>query len=99
MHAQAGTQGEWKARPLNVMPTKVGIQRGDEGIEGTDSTCFLVFPQVGLIVRNDYNLCASFMSFWVPAFAGMTEGGLCSGWLFGKSRRVSLAGTPSGVQC
>jgi len=99
MHAQAGTQGEWKARPLNVMPTKVGIQRGDEGIEGTDSTCFLVFPQVGLIVRNDYNLCASFMFFWVTAFAGMTEGGLSSGWLFGKSRRVSLAGTPSGVQC
>jgi len=37
------------------MPTQVGIQRGDDGVEDTALACNLVFPQVGLLVRNNYN--------------------------------------------
>ena len=96
--AQAGTQWSAKRDQNNdsyqvptrpVMPAQAGIQRGDEGAEGTDSACILVFPQVGLVVRDDYNLCASFMFIWVPAFAGMTGKGVIRKCSIGRNRQIS----------
>ena len=59
---------ERMARPLTVIPTQVGIQRGDEGAEGTALACILLIPQAGLVAENNYNIVLElYLSEFTPS--------------------------------